>query len=130
MNKKTTLIIDAGMNYFLGIMLLCYPFNVSTLLGLPETDHLFYPVLFGAVLFGIGIALTFESVNSKKQTTGLGLNGAIAINLCGGTALALWLIFGNLGIPLRGYIILTVVALSVILISLVEIFINLKSKDI
>jgi hypothetical protein len=130
MNKKIILIVDAGINYMLGIFLMCYPFNISALLGLPVTNQYFYPVIFGAVLFGIGIALTIECIKGDKQITGLGLAGAIAINLCGGFALALWLMFANPDIPLRGSILLTIVAILVISISLIEIYINLKSKEI
>ena len=129
MNKKITLIIDAAINYILGIILMVYPFNISTLLGLPKTDQYFYPVIFGAVLFGIGIALTIECINGNKQLTGLGLAGAIAINLCGGIALAVWLIFGSLEIPLHGFVILSTTAFLVISISIAKLFIHLKSKD-
>ena len=36
----------------------------------------------------------------------IGLDGAVAINLCGGLVLAGWLVFGDLGLPVRGTIFL------------------------
>lgn len=106
-----------------------FPFGISTFLGLPYTEQYFYPVIFGAVLFGIGIALSIEGWKGEKQLTGLGLAGAIAINLCGAITLALWLIFVDLNIPLHGMLILSLIAFVVILIGLIELFIIIKSGN-
>ena len=57
---------------------------------------------------------------------GLGLGGAVAINLSGGFVLLLWLIFGDLDIPLKGYFFLWSLALILVGISLIEIHIQLK----
>jgi len=127
MNKKITLLIDAVINFIVGIILMLFPFNISQLLGLPKTEQYFYPVMFGAVVFGIGIALTIECFKEPKRIIGLGLAGAIAINLCGGIVLTFWLILGNLDIPFHGMLILSFVAFIVIFISIVEIIIFLKS---
>jgi hypothetical protein len=61
-----------------------------------------------------------EKYRGRLRVTGLGLGGAIAINLCGGGALAIWLLSGTLALPTRGYIFLGTVAVAVLGISLVE----------
>jgi hypothetical protein len=70
------------------------------------------------VLFGIGIALMI-GINSNG---GLGLQGAAAINLSGGVALGLWLVFGDLRLPFRGSALLWGLAVVLIGVSLFEIF--------
>jgi hypothetical protein len=52
---------------------------------------------------------------------GLGLGGAIAINLCGGGVLLLWLASDCLALPLRGRVVLWIVALGVLGIGVAEI---------
>jgi hypothetical protein len=59
---------------------------------------------------------------------GLGLGGAIAINLSGGFVLILWLIFGDLNIPLRGHFFLWSLAIILVGISLFEVFIHLENS--
>jgi multisubunit Na+/H+ antiporter MnhB subunit len=52
---------------------------------------------------------------------GLGIGGAILINICGAGTLVFLLVFGRLEIPQRGYIILWFIGLIVLLISVIEI---------
>jgi hypothetical protein len=59
---------------------------------------------------------------------GLGLWGAVAINLSGGLVLILRLIFGDFSIPLRGHFFLWSLAIVLVGISYFEIFIHLKAK--
>jgi len=128
MNKATiTLIIDAIINYALGILCILYPFVAETV-GVPIVENSFYPTILGAVLFGIGIALTIECFRKQGGMVGLGLGGAVAINLSGGFVLILWLIFGDLIIPLRGYLFLLSLAVILVGISLIELFIHLKTQ--
>jgi hypothetical protein len=88
---------------------------------LPETSTFFYPSILGAVIFGIGIALLLEFAGSRARVRGLGLGGAIAINLCGGGALLVWLLAVPLALPLRGKIVLWVVAVLVLAIGVAEV---------
>jgi hypothetical protein len=88
-------------------------------LGVPEAPG-FYPNLLGEVLIGIGIALFIEKGTQQGNRSGLGLKGAIAINLCAGFVLAGWLIFGNLEIPPRGYAFLWVLVIVLLGISSAE----------
>ncbi len=69
----------------------------------PSSDSAFYPTILGAVLLGIGLALF---VDARRGTDGLGVRGAIAINLLGGGLLLAWLVLGNVEIPVHGTILL------------------------
>lgn len=103
MNKSFLLRVDAAVNIGLGTLLLLFPPRLVALLGVPGSPTSFYPNLLGAVLFGIGIALLWET---RLPGTGLALKGAVSINLCGGLVLALWLLFGDLSLPTRGAVFL------------------------
>jgi len=117
---KTLLVIDGIINLILGVFLLLFPLGMARILGVPEPDINFYPSILGAVIFGIGIALMIEAYGAPRGLRGLGLGGAIAINLSGAGVLLLWLLFGQVTIPLRGQIILWSIALIVILIGIIE----------
>ena len=111
--RKKLLLLDGIGNVFLGLLLLLAPTTVATWLGL-AADGSFYANLFGAVLIGIGIALLLERREDPGVTRGLGLTGALVINLCFGFALSGWLVFGGLQLPLRGILVLwTLVAVIV-----------------
>ena len=129
MNKrKIILFIDAIINLVLGVLLLAFSERIITFLGVPSSDTYFYPNILGGVLFGIGIALLIECYRKKDKMIGLGLGGAIAINLCGGTVLTLWLLLGNLSIPSGGKIFLWCIAVILIVISSVELLIYKHRK--
>lgn len=124
MKKKVQLLLaaDAIINLLLGLLLLLLPAGLLEALGLPPTSTYFYISILGGVIFGIGVALGLELRVGSKDIRGLGLGGAIAINLCGGSVLLFWLVFGNLDLHLRGQLTLWVVAILVLGIGLVEIF--------
>ena len=111
---------DAAINLILGILLMAFPINLVKALGLPSVYPAFYPSILGGVLFGIGLALLLECYCKSNGLSGLGLAGAIAINLCGGFILAIWLLFGNLNLPLRGQIFLWCLVLILVGLSLIE----------
>ena len=119
MKASAVLLVDAAINLVIGIILIFYRGFVQVL-GIPPTSTSFYANILGAVLLGIGIALVMEYFRKPDGMVGLGLGGAISINLCGGVALILWLIFGSLNIPRHGLIILWVLAVVVIAISIIE----------
>ena len=126
MNKESILlIVDAFINYALGILCLLYPYVAETV-GVPLVENSFYPSILGAVLFGIGIALTIEYFRKQLGWVGLGLGGAVAINLVGGTVLIFWLILGNLTIPFRGQVFLWMLAIILVLISSFELVVHAK----
>ncbi|MBN1897486.1 MAG: hypothetical protein JW827_01815 [Spirochaetes bacterium] len=128
MKRSPVLIIDAFINFLLGILLLSYPVKLVRCLGLPYTGDLFFPNILGAVFIGITLALLIEHYRKKSFFTGLGLAGAICINLCGGLVLAFWLMSGKLGIPPRGQLILWVLVIILAGISVLELFVYKKKR--
>ena len=119
---KVLLAIDGVVNLILGAILLFFPAGLVELLGLPPTSTYFYASILGAVIFGIGVALLLEMHGAPSRIRGLGLGGAIVINICGGGgALLVWLLAVPLSIPLRGQVILWVVAALVLIIGIAEI---------
>lgn len=113
------LLIDAAINLALGVLLIVFPQWLVIKLGIPQAATGFYPGILGGVLFGIGIALLIQFFRSGG---GLGLQGAVSINLCGGAVLAGWLILGNLTLPLRGQIFLWVLVVLLVGLSSFEFF--------
>ena len=130
MKRKYVLLADAMINCILGILLLFFSERIVTLLGVPNTDHYFYPNILGGVLFGIGIALLIEIFRKNSRFIGLGLGGAIAINISGGCVLAGWLISNKLDIPGGGRVFLWVLVCVLIGISCTEWIIHRKSMHI
>ena len=119
--QEILLTLDGIVNVLLGIFLLLFPFGISELLGIPKANTNFYPTILGGVIFGIGIALFLERYGFKKNIGGLGLGGAIAINICGALVLLIWLFIDPFDLPLRGYIILWSIGIGVLLLGIVEI---------
>jgi len=128
MKRSILLTIDGIINLVLGMLLMIFPAPLVAALGIPAAPA-FYPSILGGVLFGIGIALFLERGTQRTQGSGLGLIGAVAINLCGGLVLAAWLIFGELGLPLRGLIFLWLLAVLLVVISSVELLVRFGNDD-
>jgi hypothetical protein len=120
MNRSTLLKVDAAINLILGVLLMAFPAKLIKALGVPMADPSFYPTILGGVLFGIGLALLIECYRKSSRFVGLGLGGAIAINLCGGLVLAAWLLSDRLTLPLRGQIFLWTLVVLLVGISLLE----------
>ena len=120
MKTPLILLIDAIINFVLGILLLLFSKKLTSILGIPPSDQYFYPNILGAILVGIGFALMIEIRRGRGGLVGLGLGGAVAINLCGGIVLGLWLLTGNMDIPIHGYIFLWFLVFILIGISIVE----------
>jgi hypothetical protein len=59
----------------------------------------------------------------------LGLAGAIVINLCGGVALLIWILFVPLDLPIRGNIALWSVAIIVLGLGIVELVTKSWKKE-
>jgi hypothetical protein len=119
---KILLLIDGIVNLAVGLVLLCYPLGIGDYLELPKSDDNFYPVVLGALIFSIGIALLIERKYYERKIRGLGIEGAIIINIITSSALIIFLIFGNLNISIVGSIILWFVGILVFIIGVVEIF--------
>lgn len=117
---RSLLAIDAVVNLLLGLALLLFPAGLIELLGLPSTRYHFYTSILGGVLIGIGLALLLEVLGEGRTVRGLGLAGAIAINLCGAGVLLYWLVSGHLEVSPRGALVLWVVVLAVLAIAAAE----------
>ena len=101
---RILLTIDGVVNLGIGILLLLIPVGMAEILGVPRSNLDFYPTILGGVIFGIGIALLIERYGYSRNIRGLGLGGAIPINLCAATTLLVWLVLGSLNLPVRGYV--------------------------
>jgi len=119
MKHTVVLAVDAAINIVLGVLLIAFPGPLVDALGVPTSQSAFYPSILGSVLLGIGIALVIQ-VACRERPDGLGLWGAVAINLCGGFVLAAWILWGALDIPVRGRIFLWLLVAVLVGVSLVE----------
>ncbi|MBT3337657.1 MAG: hypothetical protein HN855_15030 [Anaerolineae bacterium] len=132
MKPSKVLLFDALINFILGILLLLlipFPNQLPELLGVPKVQEVFYPTIMGAVFIGIAVALVVEAYRSVPHGfVGLGLGGAIAINLSGGAALVGWLVFGKLEIALHGKFFLWGIAIILMLISVIELTVHNRRK--
>ena len=126
MNRHAVLAADAAINLLLGILLLAFRPELAGFLGVPMTEQTFYPTILGGVLFGIGVALLIEVLGRPKKLSGLGLGGTVAINLCGGIVLMVWLTSGRLSIPLRGEVLLWALVAVLVGISAMEIWAHFR----
>lgn len=123
--QRPLLLADALVNLLLGALLLFYPQWLVEALGMPVVANTFFPNVLGGVLFGIGLALLLAY---RGGAQGLGLDGAIAINLCGAGVVVGWLVIAPHAIPPRGKITLWIIALAVIGIGLVELQHRVRAK--
>jgi hypothetical protein len=115
-DKRILLTVDAVVNLVLGAVLVLAPAGVIEFFGLPATGNYFYTSVLGAVLVGIGLALLL----SLGSWSGLGLMGAVTINLCGATAVVGWMLFNSSVLGLRGKVVLWTVAAVVYAIAVFE----------
>jgi hypothetical protein len=128
--RKFILLIDFIINLILGVLLLAYSNKLAEYLGVPKAESSFYPNILGGVFVGIALALLIEFFNKyDRKTSGLGLLGAIVINLCGGIILIIWLLFGDLGLPLRGSVFLWGLAFVLIVLSSLELINHYKARN-
>ena len=119
--RSLWLTIDSLINLLLGALLVIFPRDLVSFLGIPQPGSAFYPSILGAVLFGIGIALWIERGTDRASGRGLGLGGAVVINLCAALVLAAWLLFGGLSLSARGSGFLWGIVVVLIVVSLAEI---------
>jgi len=131
--KDKLLIVDAIINFVLGILLLLsisFSDQITEFLGVPKIELAFYPSIMGGVFIGIGVSLVIENKRrNDKGLIGLGLAGAITINLCGGIVLIGWLLFGSLDLPIRGTIFLWVIAVLLVSISSIEAVVQRRNRE-
>ncbi len=122
--RRRLLAVDSVINVVLGGCLLAAPVRTIRFLGLPATDTGFYVSVLGAVLVGIGVALWIE----RRNQGGLGLSGAIVINVLGAGTVLVWLLVNPFDIPARGYAVLWSVAAIVLATAAVELTVVVRRR--
>jgi NO-binding membrane sensor protein with MHYT domain len=128
--RETSLLtLDAAINLILGILLALFPRTLAAFLGIPMPENAFYASILGAVLVGIGVALLVERYRGMLRVAGLGVAGAMIINLFGASALVAWLVSGPLDISLRGRLILWGIALLVLATAALELIWQIPNKE-
>lgn len=123
--KHLVLIIDAIINFVLGIFLIIYPIQLIRFLGIPEAISPFYPSVLGAVLCGIALALVIEYYRSPA---GLGLGGAVVINICGAFILIVMMVRHAVHMPFQGYLFLWILVVVLIFVSVIELIVYTNRK--
>ncbi len=118
MKESTLLELDGLGNILLGLPLIIFPIRVTNLLGIPSPESTFYPIILSAVFVGIGIALLVQRY--QPSVRGLGLGGAVSINLTFGIALIAWLIGSTTSITSTGSILLWLLAIALVCVSIFE----------
>jgi hypothetical protein len=126
--RLSLFLVNSIGNFLLGLFFIVFPTNLVNFLGLPNVNQTFYTGVLGAPLIGIGIALLLEGFHEAIRTPGLGLGGAVVINLCLSLALTRWLIWGNLSLSLTGTVILWTLVAFFVGISLLEFWLLRKEK--
>ena len=116
------LLADALVNLIIGAILAAFPARLISALGLPASQSTFYPRILGAVLIGIGLALIMDAL--PTGLSGLGLSGAIAVNLCAAAMLVLLLLTGAGKTPGRGRRLLWLLVAALVLLSAAESFVR------
>ena len=101
-----------------GLLLALAPLTTLRILGLPRPDTGFWPRLTGALLVGIAGALFIEGTHSGH---GLGLAGAIIINLSGATVLATLLALDRGPASTRGRAVVWALTCTLVILSVFEI---------
>ena len=128
-NRSQLLTVDGAANLLFGVALLAFPRPFFEALGIPWTGHGLYPTILGGVLVGIGIALIQESRSRVGGAVGLGLGGAVAINLAAGLAIAAWLLFSGVdGVSASGRALLWLLVLFLVGLSAGEIAAHRRAK--
>ncbi len=121
---RILLLVDASANLLLGVLLVSAPAGTLAILGLPHAGSSIYPIVLGAVLIGISAALLIETYHGD----GLGIMGAIAVNLAGALGLIAWLVVNRSRVPTRGRILLWILSAVVLGIAAVECWAHFKAS--
>jgi hypothetical protein len=122
--RANLLRIDGVINLVLGVLLIAFPTGLVETLGVPPSEGRFYPSMLGVVLIGVGIALLLEANRLPGGIIGLGLGGAIAINLAAAAGLIYWILQGGLEVPARGRVLLGLLSVGLVAISSFELWVR------
>lgn len=107
----------------IGLVMLFTPITAAKIAGLPHGNSAFWPRLFGAALISIAAAFAVEGytqLNPNVTAGGLGLGGAVIINLVTILSLIGTIIFKGVATR-RGLLLLWSLSLTLTFLMLVEI---------
>lgn len=110
--------LETLMKLASGVLLLVIPLTTTRVLGLQQPGEPFWPRLLGGVLTGLAAATFLEGF--VKNTHGLGLAGAMAINLAGAATLATQLVVGKPAPTWRGRALLWLTTATLATLAFVE----------
>jgi hypothetical protein len=130
MKEPVLLFLNAILYLALGFLLLLFPFGLVSALGVALPGATFYASMLGAVLLGVGLALLVERSRGTLGFPGLGINGAILVNICCAATLGIWLFYKSLNLLQIGYILLWALVAGIVTITLAEIYYILQEKRI
>jgi len=102
-----------------GALLVLAPRMLARIAGLPPAEQPFWPRLLGGVLIGIAVAALVEV--RFKSSIGLGLAGAVSVNVATAATLGSMLILGQGGPSRRGRFALWLASAGLVILALVEI---------
>lgn len=128
MKEPVLLFLNAILYLAVGVLLLLFPFGLVAALGIALPAVTFYASMLGAILLGVGLALLVERSRGTLGFPGLGINGAILINISCAVTLGLWLFYRSLNLLHIGYILLWGLVAAVTAITLAEIYYILQEK--
>jgi len=122
--RANLLRIDGVINLVFGVLLIAFPPGLVETLGVPPSEGRFYPSMLGVVLIGVGIALLLEANRLPGGIIGLGLGGAIAINLAAAGGLIYWILQDGLEVAARGRVLLGLLSVGLVAISSFELWVR------
>ena len=102
-----------------GAVLALAPKLLARITGLPPAESPFWPRLLGGILIGIAVAALVEV--RFKSSIGLGLAGAVSVNVAAAATIGSLLILGQGGSSRRGRFALWLAAAGLLILALVEI---------
>jgi hypothetical protein len=127
MKESILLTIDGILDLLFGAVLLAYPKGLVSFLGLPQTGITLYPGVLGGILVGVGAGLVLQQLLDRPIPS-RGVEIPIITNLGGAGALIALLAIGGLQIPLKGHIVLWVVAIVVLATAVAEIYFHFAGR--
>jgi hypothetical protein len=123
---RLLLLADALINLILGVLLVVYPRPLVLMLGFRDIPSTLFSSVLGGVLIGIAIALGIASRGGRQ---GLGLDGAIAINICGAGVVVLRLVTAPQEFTTAGRTTLWLIAVLVLGIGSAELIHRLRRRN-
>ena len=128
MRESTLLEIDGFGNVILGLLFILLPVGLADTLGIPLDESSLYSTVLGGILIGIGVALLVERFGRGERVVGLGLVGAISINLSFGIVLGVWLLIRTVEVSRQGTVLLWLLVIILVGISLIELLSLRKNR--